>query len=123
MINNTLKMILDRFAMAYLDDIAIYSETLEKHIVHVKQVLKALANKSLRLKSSKYKFHKEKIEYLGYIVGREGIKMNPEKIQKILKWLILITVKEVFNLIKLANFNRQFIINYSEMAKPLIKLI
>ena len=66
--------------MTYLDDIAIYSKTMKKHVMHVKKVLEALANRSLRLKTSKYKFHKKKIEYLGYIVGREGIKMNPKKI-------------------------------------------
>ena len=80
MINDTLKTILDWFAMAYLDDIAIYSKTLKKHVVHVKQVLKILASRSLRLKTSKCKFHKEEIEYLGYIVERERIKMSPEKI-------------------------------------------
>ena len=71
---------LDRFAMAYLDDIAIYSKTLEEHVAHVKKVLEVLASRSLRLKASKYEFHKEEIEYLGYIVGREGIKMSPKKI-------------------------------------------
>ena len=80
MINNTLKIILNWFAMAYLDDIIIYSKTLGEHISHMKQVLEALASQSLQLKTSKYEFHKEKIEYLGYVVGREGIKMNPEKI-------------------------------------------
>ena len=71
---------LDWFAMAYLDDIAIYSKTLEKHVAHVKQVLKILASQSLWLKANKCEFHKEEIEYLGYIVRREGIKMNSEKI-------------------------------------------
>ena len=80
MINDTLKTMLNWFAMAYLDDIAIYSKTLEKYVTHVKQVLKVLASRSLRLKISKCKFHKEQIEYLGYIVKREGIKMSPEKI-------------------------------------------
>ena len=71
--------------MAYLDNIAIYSKTLGEHIKHIKQVLEALASRSLQLKTSKYEFHKKEIEYLGYVVGREGIKMNPKKIQKILK--------------------------------------
>ena len=62
--------------MAYLDDIAIYSKTLKKHVAHIK----ALTNKSLQLKSSKYKLHKKKIKYLGYIVGREKIKMSLKKI-------------------------------------------
>ena len=46
-INDTLKTILNQFAMAYLDDIAIYSKTLEKYVTHVKQVLEILASRSL----------------------------------------------------------------------------
>ena len=105
MINNTLKTMLDRFAMAYLDDIAIYSKTLEKHVVHVKKVLKILANRSLRLKASKCEFHKKEIEYLDYIVGREEIKINPKKIQKIIEWPTPTTIKEVFSFTESANFN------------------
>ena len=71
---------LDRFAMAYLDDIAIYSKTMKKYVTHVKKVLEVLASRSLRLKASKCEFHKEEIEYLGYIIRKKGIKMNPEKI-------------------------------------------
>ena len=91
--------------MAYLDNIAIYSKTIGEYIKHIKQVLKALASQNLRLKASKCEFHKEKIEYLGYIVRREKIKINPEKIQKILEWLILTIVKEVLSFIKSTNFN------------------
>ena len=71
---------LDRFAMTYLDDIIIYFKTIKKYVAHVKKVLEALASRSLRLKTSKYKFHKKEIEYLGYIVRKEKIKMSPEKI-------------------------------------------
>ena len=105
MINDTLKMMLNRFAMAYLDDITIYSKTMEKHVVHIKKVLEALANRSLRLKTNKYEFHKKKIEYLGYIVGREGIKMSPKKIQRIMKWPTLTIIKKILSFTESANFN------------------
>ena len=85
MINDTLKTMLNWFTMAYLDDIIIYSKTIKKHVAHVKKILKALASRSLQLKTSKCEFHKKEIEYLGYIVGKEGIKMSPEKIQKIME--------------------------------------
>ena len=80
MINDTLRMMLNWFVMAYLDDIAIYLKTLKKYIEHVKKVLKVLISQSLQFKASKCEFHKKEIEYLGYIVGKEGIKMNLEKI-------------------------------------------
>ena len=91
--------------MAYLDDITIYSKTIKKHIMHIKKVLEVLASRSLRLKASKYKFHKKEIEYLGYIVGKKGIKMNPEKIQKILEWPTPTIIKKILNFTRSANFN------------------
>ena len=105
MINNTLRTMLNWFAIIYLDDIAIYFKTMKKHVAHVKKVLKVLASRSLWLKTSKYKFHKEEIEYLGYIVGKKRIKMNPEKIQKIMEWPMPTIIKKVLSFIKLANFN------------------
>ena len=71
---------LDWFAMAYLDDIIIYSKIIKKYTAHMKKILEVLASRSLRLKTNKYKFHKKEIEYLGYIIRKEGIKINPKKI-------------------------------------------
>ena len=91
--------------MVYLDDIAIYSKNIKKYIMYVKKVLEILASRSLRLKTSKCEFHKKEIEYLGYIVGKEGIKMNSKKIQKITEWLTLIIVTKILSFIGSANFN------------------
>ena len=60
----------------YLDDILIYSENEKEHVEHVKKVLAKLRTNSLLLKLEKCEFHKNQVEFLGYIIRRHGIKMD-----------------------------------------------
>ena len=75
-INNALSPYLDNFATAYLDDILIYSNNLQEHQDHVKQILAALTKQGLHLKPDKCEFHAREVKYLGLMVGTEGIKMD-----------------------------------------------
>lgn len=122
MINNTLREYLDVFVVAYLDDILVFSKTKTEHIEHVRKVLAKLAAAKLLLKPNKCKFHKEEVKFLGFIVGRHGIKMDPEKIRAILEWPIPTTVKEVQAFLGFANFYRRFVGGYSKIAEPLTRL-
>jgi hypothetical protein len=83
MINDALRQYLDIFVIAYLDDIMIYSTTLKKHVQHVSQVLKCLNKKDLRLKPEKCEFHREEVDFLGFVVRRHGIRMDSEKIKAV----------------------------------------
>jgi hypothetical protein len=83
LINNVLRAYLDIFVVAYLDDILIYSKNETEHIKHVNQVLECLAKYSLRLKPEKCEFHKQELPFLGYIVGKNGIRISEDKIQDI----------------------------------------
>jgi hypothetical protein len=85
MINEQLHEYLDIFVIAYLDDILIYSETLEEHVQHVKKVLDKLRTAGLLLKPEKYNFHKDEITFLGYIVEKDNIRMDLNKVKTILK--------------------------------------
>ena len=68
-INDALQPFLDRFATVYLDDILIYSDTLEEHKEHVRQALEQLQRHGLHLKPEKCKFFKTEVKYLGLIIG------------------------------------------------------
>jgi hypothetical protein len=81
LINNVLRVHLDRTVVAYLDDILVYSKTLEEHIRHVTEVLECLRKADLRLKPEKCEWHKEEVEFLGFVVGRNRVKMSSKKIQ------------------------------------------
>jgi len=83
MINDALRQYLDIFVIAYLDDIMIYSITLKEHVQHVFQILECLNQRNLRLKSEKCEFHREKVDFLEFVVERHEIRMNPEKIKAV----------------------------------------
>jgi hypothetical protein len=76
---------LDNFVLAYLDNILIYSKNLGDYKEQVKKVLKALEEKDLQVKLDKYTFWATEVEYLGFIVSTEGIRINLEKVKAILE--------------------------------------
>jgi hypothetical protein len=83
-INNVLRKYLNMFVVVYLDDILVYSKTYKEHVQHVRQVLTALRDADLRIKAEKTEFHKQEVKFLGYIVSREGLKMDSKKIEAII---------------------------------------
>jgi hypothetical protein len=124
LINDTLREYLDDFVVAYLDDILIYTRTnLQDHIQQVKRVMKKLQEKELYIKLSKCEFHKDEVAFLGSIISREGIKMDPKKVKSIQEWPTPKSVKEVQSFLGLANFYRRFIQGYSNISKTLTDLI
>jgi transposase InsO family protein len=122
MINNALRPHLDKFVVAYLDDILIYSKTEKEHIEHVTTVLKALAEYQLKVRLEKSVFHTKSTEFLGYIVSTEGLKMQPNKVRAILDWPDLRNVKDVQQFLGLANYYRRFIHMFSGIVGPLTQL-
>jgi hypothetical protein len=108
--------------VAYLDDILVFSKTLEEHKVHVRQVLERLAKADLRLKLEKCEWHKDEVEFLSYVVGRNRVKMSKKKIQVVKDWLTPTLVKGIQEFLGFVNFNQRFIKDYSLKALPLTKL-
>lgn len=119
LINNTLRNVLDKSVIAYLDDILIFSQTLDQHQKDVKTVLTLLDQQDLLLEPDKCEFTTKKVAFLGYIVTPQGIGADPEKIQAVLDWPPPTTVKELQSFLGTINFNRKFIKGFSEIALPL----
>lgn len=117
--NDTLREYLDRFCVVYLDDILIYSETLEEHHKHVRLVLQKLREAKLYLKTKKCEFNTQRTEFLGYVITPEGTDMDKSKVMAILDWPEPKTIKQLRGFLGLANYYRRFIKNYSKVAKPL----
>jgi len=121
-INHALRPFLDRFCTAYLDDILIYSENEEQYIKHVKQILEALTKAGLQVKPQKCEFHTNNVEYLGFIITTEGLRMDPAKIITIIEWPIPKKLRDVRSFLGFGNFYRRFIQDYSYVARPLTQL-
>ena len=95
--NSVLLLKLDLIYSVYFNNILVWLYTLEyeMHVGDVKRVLKHLRDTHLFLKLKKCKFLIKWVIYLGYILIPEGIKINPDKVKIILKWLILKSIKEL----------------------------
>jgi transposase InsO family protein len=122
LMNNILRPFIDKFVLVYLDDVMIYSRTEQEHLQHVEQVLQALADAQLHIKASKCKFAKESTVFLGYLVNRSGIHLDPKKVAAIHDWTLPSNITEVRAFLGFTGFYRRFIRNYSTIAAPLTSL-
>ena len=102
-INDVLREYLDIFCTAYIDDILIYSNSLKEHKDHVRKVLMALQKAGLQLDISKCEFHVTETIYLGLIISKDGIRMDPKKIETIQNWNTPENLKDVQAFIGFAN--------------------
>jgi len=123
LINDVLRQFLDDFCMAFLDDIFIYSNTLEEHKKQVYKVLKALSDAGLHLKPEKCHFHKQEVKYLGFIITTNGVRMDPEKVSCILDWQTPRNVTDIQYFLGFANLYRRFIQDYFKVVSPLTSLM
>ena len=106
-----------------MDDIIIYSATLEAHKNHVRLVLQTLADAQLKVKLDKYTFGQETVEFLGHVLKDGKIWMRPEKQKAIQDWReLLTTAKEVRQFLGLASYYRNYVPHFATTAALLIAL-
>ena len=110
------------FAMAYLDNIIIYSSTPEEHLEHIRTVFEKLCDAKLSMKLSKCHFFAKEMQYLGHILGKEGIKPVPAKTEAIRVMHPPVNPKQVRAFLGLVGYYRKFIRNFAKIAKPLTML-
>jgi len=122
MIHHIFRDMIDLGLVTYIDDLLIYARTIEEHNKIVCEVLKRLQVNKLAVSPEKCEWRKEEVEFLGYLIGREGIKMSQEKVQAVLDWKSPASLVEVQQFLGFANFYRRFIENYSKVARPLTEL-
>ena len=109
--------------MAYLNDIIIFSQNEENHLKHIEIIFKKLKKADLKLKESKCAFFKKEIHYLGHLISVSGIKPLPEKLESIHSMPKPRLLKEIKQFLSLTSYYRKFIPRFSDMARPLTKLL
>jgi hypothetical protein len=114
---------LDDFVSIYINDIFIYNNFKKEHVKHVKKMLQRLRNADLQADIDKCEFFVHETKYFDFIVDRNDIRMNFEKIETILQWTISQNLKQIQKFLKFCNFYRRFIRNFAKIVKSLIKLI
>src|SRR5271170_4154283 len=111
------------FVIVYMDDVLIFTPTLEKLIEYERRVMKKMIIHNLFLKARKCAFHETKLEYLSLVVEEGKLAMDPVKVKGLAEWPILKTVKYVCSFLGFGNFYRKFIGKFSTMAEPLNSLL
>ena len=120
--NDIFSDLLDVCVIVYLDDILIYSEDMTQHKKHIKEVLRHLCKNRLYTAPAKCEFHKDSVEYLGFIISIDSLHIAQDKVQIILDWPEPRRVKDVQSFLGFCNFYRRFIFGYSDIVIPLICL-
>ena len=122
LVNDVLRDMLNQFVFVYLDDILIFSKTLQEHIQHVRLVLQRLLKNKLFVKAEKCDFHATSVKFLGFVIEQGRVKADPEKVKAVAEWPTPETRKQLQRFLGFANFYRRFIKDYSKKAAPLTKL-
>ncbi|WVZ70514.1 hypothetical protein U9M48_019175 [Paspalum notatum var. saurae] len=123
LMNKVFMEYLDKFVVVFIDDILIYSKTEEEHEEHLRLVLQKLREHKLYAKLSKCEFWLDQVPFLGHIVSKGGIMVDPSKISSVMDWKGLEVVKEVRGFLGLAGYYRRFIESFSRIAKPMTSLL
>lgn len=120
--NDLFRPYLNKFVQVYLDDILIYSDNEEEHEQHLKLVLDILRKAKLYIKLSKCTFGADEVAFLGHIVGIDGIKADPRKVQVLNDWADPTNISELRSFLGLATYFRKFIENFADKTWPLTNL-
>jgi hypothetical protein len=123
LINSVFMDYLDKFVVVFIDDILIYSQNEEEHEEHLKMVLQRLREHQLYAKLSKCEFWISKVLFLGHIINRDGLAVDPKKVADILDWKAPRDVRGIKSFIGMAGYYRRFIEGFSKIARSMTALL
>ncbi|PAA74169.1 hypothetical protein BOX15_Mlig001265g14 [Macrostomum lignano] len=107
--------------LVYLDDLLVWSRTVEEHLERLQTVFRRLRAANIKLKPKKCAFLLKSVTFLGHVVSADGIATSPEKIAEIRDWPTPRNVKEVRSFLGLCGYYRQFIADFSRIAEPMLR--
>jgi hypothetical protein len=114
---------LDMFVVVFIDDILAYSRSEEAHEGHLHLVLQKLRDHKLYAKLSKCEFWLKQVAFLGHVILKGGIFVDPSKVQDVLSWKEPTSVSDIQSFLGLAGYYQRFIEGFSKISKPMIELL
>ncbi|GKV24406.1 hypothetical protein SLEP1_g34021 [Rubroshorea leprosula] len=122
LMNRVFKPYLDKFVVVFIDDILVYSRSIAEHEEHLRLVLQVLREKKLYAKLKKCEFWLNSVAFLGHVVSKDGISVDPEKVKAVVEWSRPTNVTEVRSFLGLAGYYRRYVEGFSRIAIPLTQL-
>ena len=123
LMNDIFREHLDSFVLVYLDDILVFSKDEQEHEMHLRKVFELLRKHQLFVKRSKCSFAQTSLPFLGHLVGKDGIKVDPAKVTSVKDWPTPANAHDVRCFLGLANYYRRFVKSFSHIASPLTNLL
>ena len=123
LMNRVFRPYVDPFVVVFIDNILVYSKDRESHDTHLRVVLEALRKEQLYAKLSKCEFWLNEVSFLGHIVSKEGILVDPKKIEVVIEWKPPRNVIEIRCFLGLAGYYRRFVKGFSMIAAPMMRLL
>jgi hypothetical protein len=123
LMNSVFMDYLDKFVVVFIDDILIYSQREEEHADHLRMVLQRLREHQLYAKLSKCEFWISEVLFLGHIINKEGLVVDPKKVTDILNWKAPTDARGIKSFIGMAGYYRRFIEGFLKIAKPMTVLL
>jgi hypothetical protein len=114
---------LDKFVVVFIDDILVYSRCEEEHEEHLRLALQKLQEHRLYAKLSKCEFWMKQVAFLGHVISKGGISVDPSKVQDVLNWNAPMSVGDIRSFLGLAGYYRRFIKGFSKISKPMTELL
>jgi hypothetical protein len=123
LMNKVFMEYLDKFVVVFIDDIFIYSKNDSDHEEHLRMVLQKLWDNQIYAKFTKCEFWLDEVHFLGHMISKGGISVDPAKVTMIVGWKVPSTVLEVRSFLGLTGYYQQFIEGFSKIAKPMTSLL
>ena len=123
LMNRVFQLYVDQFVVVFIDDILVYSKDRENHNTHLRVVLETLRKERLYAKLNKCKFWLNEVSFLGHIVSKEGIRVDPKKIEVVVEWKPPRNVTEVRSFLGLASYYRRFVKGFSMATTHMMRLL
>jgi hypothetical protein len=123
MMNKVSMEYLDKFVVVFIDDILVYLRNEEEHEGQLRLVLQNLRDHKLYAKLSKCEFWLKQVAFLGHVVSKGGISVDPSKVQDVLSWKAPTSVSDIRSFLGLAGYYQRFIERFSKISKPMTELL